>query len=78
MFMFILCITFTTSLVTTGHIHVQFTLKVVIIANLINAYIIAVASMEECGEEEVICLLNYKILEYNHPLLFFPGFGTAS
>ena len=36
-----------TSLVTTGHIHVQFTLKVVINANLVNAYIniIAVASI---------------------------------
>ena len=62
MFMFMFMYYPYTSLVTTGHIHVQFTLKVVIIANLINAYIIAVASMEECGEEEVICLLNYKIL----------------
>ena len=42
MFMYYLTLTLTRTrptLVTTGHIHVQFTLKVVIITNLVYAYI---------------------------------------
>ena len=45
MFMFMFMYYPYTSLVTTGHIHVQFTLKVVIITNLVYAYIIALASI---------------------------------
>ena len=61
MFMFMFMYYPYTSLVTTGQIHVQFTLKVVIIANLVYAYIILVLGALKSKLEQPVQVLEQVV-----------------